>query len=354
MAQVITGVVLGAAGFFIGGPAGAAIGFGVGMALGAPAMSVPGQKLGEINKQTSAEGGARPIIFGQVRMIGGNLICCQEPPRIVKRKQKSGGGKGGGSKGSSTTTEHPYRTYAIGVCEGPIDGYGRIWRNGKLVYDGRPGSEWGEKNNASFLSNKVLYLGNWEQVPNASLQSVFGENTGAFRGTAYLAIIDEDLSDTGGAVPQFQFEVIRNDPTVYLTSLVYESSFETSLPYIVETQEQLQSGLVAITGGSHRKIIIDYEQQQPEKLKSDLVAITSGNHRNIVLNQFASEQVSKKLVLIESGTHNTVVKNTSLNEKLEKAQTAILNGTIKDHIRYNIGIEKLEKAQTAITGGSHG
>ncbi len=169
MSQVITGVVGAAVGFMVGGPlTGAMIGFSIGMAAGAPAMQVPGNRLGEISKQTAKEGDPRTIVWGTVRPIGGNVIASQDPPRIVRKKKKSG--KGGGSE---TTEENVYRTYAIGVCEGPITAFLRIWRNNKLVYDGRPGSTWGTKNNATFLKKARLYLGGYDQLPDSALEAVW-------------------------------------------------------------------------------------------------------------------------------------------------------------------------------------
>ena len=208
MAQVVLGVAGGAAGFFLTGGSlqGALIGFSVGMALGAPAMKVPGAKLGEIAKITAREGDPRVIVWGRVRPIGGNLVAVQDP-RIVKKKKKSGG-KGGG--GTTTTTTTIFRTYAVGVCEGPITAFIRIWRNNKQVYDGRPGNAWGIANNPTFLAKAKLYLGKYNQLPDASLEAVFGVgNVPAMRGTAYIRLADEDLTDMGGAVPQWLFEVER-------------------------------------------------------------------------------------------------------------------------------------------------
>ena len=187
-------------------------------------VQVPGQKLGEIAQQTAKEGEPRQIIYGIVRPIGGNLVAVQEPPRIERRKQKSGG-KGGGGGGSSTTIEVPRRTYAIGICEGPVTGIRRAWRNNKLVYDGR-GTAWGARNNGTFLQRFRFYLGGWDQMPDPSLEAVFGVGTvPAMRGTCYMVARDEDLQDTGGAVPQWIFEVERAYGEVLTTALYpYETA----------------------------------------------------------------------------------------------------------------------------------
>lgn len=177
------------------------------------------QRLGEISRQTAKEGDPRVIVWGRVRPIGGNIIHCQEPKKRMVKQSSSGGGKGG-SKKKTQKVEHVFRTYAIGVCEGPITGFSRIWRNNKLVYDGR-GTDWGARNNGVFLRSFRLYLGGWSQMPDPTLQSIWGAgNVPAYRGTAYMVSIDEDLTDQGGMVPQWQFEVERAE---YVAS--------TSTPY---------------------------------------------------------------------------------------------------------------------------
>ncbi len=185
------------------------------------------QRLGEISRQTAKEGEPRVIVWGRVRPIGGNVIHCQKPKKRMVKQSSSGGGKGG-SKKKEQKVEHVFRSYAIGVCEGPITGFSRIWRNNKLVYDAR-GNAWGKKNNPVFLKTFRLYLGGWNQVPDPTLQSIWGAgNVPAYRGTAYMVALDEDLTDQGGMVPQWLFEVERA-----------EGSYLTSKPYNVETAESI-------------------------------------------------------------------------------------------------------------------
>ena len=207
----------------------AVVAVAVGVYAATRTVTVPGQKLGDISPQTAKEGEPRLIVWGIVRPIGGNIVAVQEPPRIERRKQKSGGKGGGGSK---TTTEHPHRTYAIAICEGPITGIRRVWRNNKLIYDGRPGSAWGAKNNHVFLRTARFFMGGFNQMPSPDLEKVFGVgNVPAMRGTAYMVMADEDLSDMGGAVPQWLFEVVRA-----------EGFSVTSRPYTTEHRDELGLG----------------------------------------------------------------------------------------------------------------
>lgn len=189
--------------------------------------------LGELSQQTAKEGEPRPIAYGICRPIGTNVIYQSQPiRRMVKTYVGKAGGKGGSKKKKQyQDVEHVYRYYALRVCEGPITGYRRIWRNGTLVYDARKGSAWGAKNNHLFFNTYRLYTGGWDQMPDPAMQSMLKTtDIPAFRGTAYLMAVNEDLTDFGGAIPQWQFEVVRS-----------EGYYLTSRPYAIEQLDSVAS-----------------------------------------------------------------------------------------------------------------
>lgn len=241
MAQLVAGTVGAVAGFFIGGPTGALIGFNVGASLYASTQSttVQGAQIGDISAQTSEEGVACPIIWGRVRPIGGNLIATSEP-RIITTTTSQSSGKGGGGT-TKTKTEHVYRDYAIRICEGPATVV-RAWRNNELVYDARfinmTESEkaeeiaalvangttesdatdivyWGDENNSTFLKYGLFYVGEYAQMPDPTLESIFGVGeVPAHRGICYMVCRNELLDDTTGAVPSWLFEAERTPTSV--------------------------------------------------------------------------------------------------------------------------------------------
>lgn len=193
------------------------------------------QRIGELAQQTAKEGEPRPIVWGRVRPISGNIMH-SSTPRIVRREVKgqSSGGKGGKKKQPKQYEERVFRTYAIRICEGPITAIMRVWRNNKLVYDAR-GNEWGRKNNSVFTKRARFYLGNWTQMPDPTLESQWGAgNVPAYRGTCYMVVPDEDLTELGGAIPQYIYEVERA-----------EGSYVTSRPYAVEESEPLDGHISA-------------------------------------------------------------------------------------------------------------
>ncbi len=243
--------------------------------------------LGDIARQTADEGGARPIVWGRVRPIGGNLIYCQAPQTRWTVSYEESQGKGGGDEEQEVWTERVYRTYALGICEGPISRIVRVWGNNKLLYDAR-GNDWGNRNNGRFLASCKIYLGGFDQLPCPELQAIWGSNIPAHRGTCYIVFINQDLTEFGGAVPQYQFEVERAEG-VYLTSRPYAaeglegiSSSPMSVratPYV--EPDLIEHGAAEITGGLLRDPLHDYDDWPPEAVDAGAPEITGGEFRSI-------------------------------------------------------------------------
>lgn len=199
MARQVLPIVGAVVGAFFGAPQ---LGFAIGSIVGNLVDPVinQGPKMGELPVQTSQEGSPRALIYGTSTCTG--YILCFGPPLKTTEIQT-------GEKGApKTEVEVVYRNYAIAICEGPIGGILRVWENDKLVYDVRPQSIMLEAS-AAWLENKVLYLGDEEQLPDIFLQlNVSGVGiTPAYRGTAYMVFGLEDLTDTQGAIKQYRWEV---------------------------------------------------------------------------------------------------------------------------------------------------
>lgn len=244
------------------------------------------QRIGELAQQTAKEGEPRPIVWGRVRPISGNIMH-SSPPRIITREvqgQSSGGGKGGSKKKEPKQyEERVFRTYAIRICEGPITAIIRVWRNNKLVYDAR-GNAWGAQNNGVFLSRARFYLGNWTQMPDPTLESQWGAgNVPAYRGTCYMVVPDEDLTELGGAIPQYIYEVERAEG-VALSSLLYdveciedaESTGAVLLPGGTVVIDSAESAGIELVSGELRPAIQVYDKWPYESTESLGVELLSG------------------------------------------------------------------------------
>jgi len=208
----VLGVVGAVVGFAVGGPSGAMWGWTIGATLGgmysASQQVIPGPKIGDVQRQTQQEGGFRPIVYGRSHPIAGNVIA-DGGPVIVKKRQRQGKG------GPKVETESVYRTYAVGFCEGEAILL-QAWRNGILVYDAEDPSMAAE--NAKFLEYATWYTGSFNQGPSPALEEIFGVGQAPyFRGTAYLALHNEDVTDLRGAWSQWQVRVFRGAARSYTT-----------------------------------------------------------------------------------------------------------------------------------------
>lgn len=188
MAQVI----LSSVGGQIGGPIGQMIGSAVGAQIDRAAiqsLTPPrqiGPRLDQLRVQGAAEGAPIPAAFGRVRVVGQVIWAARF------REQRTTGRAG---KGGPRTVDYGYSlSFAVGLCEGPIDGIGRVWADGQPL-------------DASRIAMR-LHRGTEDQAPDALVEAVEGEAP-AYRGLAYVVFEDLSLEAFGDRVPQLAFEVFR-------------------------------------------------------------------------------------------------------------------------------------------------
>jgi len=188
MAQMILSTV----GQAIGGPVGSAIGSTIGRMIDQRVISSleparqKGSRLETLKVQGSAEGAPMACVFGRARVTGQVIWAA----RFLEGRRTSSGGKGG-----PRTVEYDYSlSFAVALCEGRIDGVGRVWA------DGRPMD----------LSGVTLRVhhGGEEQTPDPLIEAVEGAAP-AYRGTAYVVFEDLPLGPYGNRPPQLAFEVFR-------------------------------------------------------------------------------------------------------------------------------------------------
>lgn len=206
----IGSILGGGIGFIVGGPTGAKWGFMLGGMLAGviDPQKIKGPRLTDATRQTSMEGIPIPWGYGTFPTTG-NIIFSGP---LVEHEHEDNG------KGGPVTVSYTYtRSYAIGICEGPISGIQQIKRNGKLVYDISPTSEiLGE--NSKFLEKCTIYLGDETQTVDPTIEAIVGVGeTGPYRGLAYIVLEDDDLTESQGAISQYEFVVqmcgtITEDP----------------------------------------------------------------------------------------------------------------------------------------------
>lgn len=163
---------------------------------------VEGPRLGDLKIQTSTYGSMVPIVYGGMR-ISNNVIWAADIQEHATTENQ-GGGKGGGGPSQSVTTYTYTCSFAISICEGPIEALKKIWANGKLIYDADVDSA--ITGNVAFKT----YLGTETQMPDPTQEAYEGVgNVPAYRGQAYIQFIDMPLGDYGNAIPQMAFEVLE-------------------------------------------------------------------------------------------------------------------------------------------------
>lgn len=185
-------VVLSGIGSAIGGPVGRTLGSVVGRSLdqalvaGLEPARQRGPRLEGLRVQSSADGAPMAAVFGRARVTGQVIWAA----RFLERRNERSAGKGG-----PRSVEHAYSlSFAVALCEGPIDGVGRVWADGQPL-------------DMSGVTMR-LHRGTADQMPDPLIQVVEGEAS-AFRGTAYVVFEDLPLGPFGNRVPQLAFEVFR-------------------------------------------------------------------------------------------------------------------------------------------------
>ena len=194
--------ILPLAGAFIGAAFGAPqLGYAIGSVIGnaVDPQRIKGPRIGDANVQTSQEGTPRPIVYGTAAVMG-NLIDRGPLNKVITEERQ---GKGG----PVVETESLFMTFAIRICEGPVNNVTRIWEDEKLVYDITESTQILE-DSQRYSQGFTLYLGDEDQLPDPDLETIHGVgNTPAHRGTCYIVFREKNLTERRGSIPQFRFEL---------------------------------------------------------------------------------------------------------------------------------------------------
>ena len=139
---------------------------------------------------TASYGEVVPEILGTTR-VSGNIIDYDDFT-AHEHKSTTKAGKGGGAKHTNITYTYSVAA-AIALCEGPIAGIGKVWRD-KEVYQ--------------YPNEKIeltLFNGEIAQAPWPYMTSKHPEKALPYSGLAYMAGV-VDLGERG-SLPQYNFEV---------------------------------------------------------------------------------------------------------------------------------------------------
>lgn len=203
-------------GFAIGGPIGALRGFYGGYLLGSVVSPTElptayGPRLDDLKAQGSTVGGPIPLVYGTFGLAG-NIIWAAD--LVETKHEDSVGGKGGG--GTQKAVSYSYsQSFAVGLCQAPIQGIRRIWANGKLIYDRTPQRDDEDADTftrrlaASDFLDTIMEVYTGDQIDaDPTIETYEGVgNVPAYKGLAYVVFTDMQLADYGQRAPQLQIEV---------------------------------------------------------------------------------------------------------------------------------------------------
>ena len=158
---------------------------------------------------------------------------CPLPP--TEHRQVTRQGKGGVKQETFTYT----LSYAILFLRGQSYGYRWIKRNGKVVYTTDPNATVEDAAYAAKWAERVTFHnGTVDQLPDALIEAHEGVgNVSGFPLDSFIVIEDEDVTDNGGAPPNYEAVIIASPPEAYLTSLPYAQAFTTAIEANLEIQQ---------------------------------------------------------------------------------------------------------------------
>jgi len=194
-----------------------------------------GPRLNDLKVMSSQYGNPVPKVYGASR-LSGNVVWSTDIIEISHSTES--GGKG--SSPTVTTTTYTYaQSFAVALCEGTIAGIGRIWANGKLIYNVTSTATVADIIASQRLAASMrVYTGSEAQTADSLIQAHVGAaNTPAYRGTAYVVFENLQLADFGNRTPNLEFEIIQSGSL----GLVVLATSSPASPYVL---------MVTNTGGS--------------------------------------------------------------------------------------------------------
>jgi hypothetical protein len=231
----------------------AAIGFTLGSGIGsyfdpvAADSNAPGGPNDKIDVTTTEEGSPIPDLLGMSK-VSGNIIGFWNP-RTEEVREGGKGGKGGSSKkGGQVTGYKFFLTWAVVLCEGPVDEIYAIYVDSTTcVWKGNV-----TRSSASYETIVIdsigtcrIYWGTSTQNNDTKMDSFLTDPTSnpAYRNWCYV-IFDDCCVGPQGRMPSINF-VIRKTPTVFGSDAleVYDINPSSAIYYILNQKLGMDSSL---------------------------------------------------------------------------------------------------------------
>lgn len=214
--QIVGGIVGAVIGYYAGGVTGVYYGYAIGSGIGGyidppPGPSVEGPRLNDLKAQTSGYGQPIPRVYGTMQTHGNVFWLENNKLKEVVTKEEQGGKGGPGAATVKTYTY--YATFALSVCEGPIEAVSRIWVNGQIIYNAKSSDLDTVIRSNQNARGWTVYHGSDDQLPDPRMQADIGAaNCPGYVGLCYILFEDFELTDYGNTLQgaQIKVEVIKN------------------------------------------------------------------------------------------------------------------------------------------------
>ena len=198
----------------IGGWGGAAVGATIGNAIsgggrrktggGASLVHIElptsyGARLSDLRTQISGYGAVIPKVYGKMR-LSGNIIWGADIKEIEHEKDEVKHSSNSVTKQKIVEYEY-FASFAIAICQGPINEIIRIWVGDRLV---------ALQELSSKCKSLNIYLGSSDQMPDSVIANYKPPGCcPAYRDLAYVVFEELALGDYDNRIPNFSFEVRR-------------------------------------------------------------------------------------------------------------------------------------------------
>ena len=228
---------------------------------------IPGNKLTDFAATTAQVGIPIPFGYGEY-VVAGNILWAALPPKenVTRRRQGKGGVK--------TETYTYTLSYAVSFGS-PISSYKWIERQGKIVYTTDPNAPVEDKEYAQkWLQRATIHLGGSNQLPDSTIEAVEGSGqVSAFKHLTYIVLEEEDVTENGGAPPNYRACCYRGAAKSYTTPPypVYQvdtiqAGAEFAAIYPLGMVIELLDVGAQFTGIERRELLQKYENWPPEEL----------------------------------------------------------------------------------------
>jgi len=152
-----------------------------------------------------------------------------------------------------------------------------------------------------------------------------GNTISAFRELAYIVVQDEELTDSGGTIPNFEFCVIASPPEVYVTSRPFPLRETDQLHFNAQPQA-IQVRRLYQRSDNHDQAALSY---QPQSITLKSLLLSHNNYHDTAALSYQPQSITLKSLLLSHDNYNDTAGLSY------QPQSIILKQALLSHENYN-------------------